>query len=157
MDKQKLRKKIRKKRTDSNNTTHTTMGTPEDVKVSYKATRLFPYERFREGQPLTRADPAGFSPEVRSSCSLLHSLRRGWKSSATLLTQGFNSTMITQHGFVVLEGQSVMERDILPQLWEILNWTCNLILVLQELWLAFYSLWHCAAVGTALTISIYYT
>lgn len=65
--------------------------------------------------------------------------------------------MITQHGFVVLEGQSVMERDILPQLWEILNWTCNLILVLQELWLAFYSLWHCAALGTALTISIYYT
>lgn len=118
------------------------MGTPEDVEVSYKATRLFHYEWFREGQPLTRADPAGFSPKVRSSSSLLHGLRKGWKSSPTLLTQGFNSTMITQHGFVVLEGPSVMERDILPQIRKILNWTCTLILVLQELWLAFYSLWH---------------
>lgn len=76
MDKQKLRKKIGKKRTDSNNTTHTTMGTLENVegRGSFEAMGLFHYVWLSEGQPLAKAAPEGFSPKVRGSCSLLPGL-----------------------------------------------------------------------------------
>lgn len=78
MDKQKLRKKIGEKRTDSNNTTHTTMGTLEDVegRGSFEAMGLFHYVWLSEGQPLAKANPAEFSPKAQGSCSRLPGLRR---------------------------------------------------------------------------------
>lgn len=95
-------KKLRgkKKRTDSNNTTHTTMGTLEDVegRVSYGATRLF-HRVAQQGQPLARADPAGFSPKARDRCSLYMGSGAVAGFLSLWLSWGVNSTIFTQCGF----------------------------------------------------------
>lgn len=59
----KLREK--KKRTDSNNTTHTTMGTLEDVegRVSYGATRLFHHVWLSRGSLWPGQIPQDFHPK----------------------------------------------------------------------------------------------
>lgn len=124
------------------------MGTLEDVKGrgSFEAMEIFHYVWLSEGQPLAKADPAGFSPKAQGSCSPLAS--GGVTAfSPCWLNWGIDLTMFTQCSFVWgVARAKVWQRENPATVLVDFNMDIQPHTGPPRVWLASFILWHWAVV-----------